>query len=748
MQSVLLTLLALQSSVGGNGHVSDSLIAVAEQALSNGQPWKASRAVAPLLASPTTRTPATLLLAARAAAGWDGWESVTKLLMGEEWLDHSFAGEGRALLARAMVERGDPNAVGHARLALATAANDRQGGERFLVLARAHDRTGRLDSASASYRQAATRLPLVADWLYLRVAGVLVDSAARAELFAQVRAPAARERIRWTDALASERTGFLPRAIRVYEQLGSSITALRLRAVIAKNDAEKAQARREMIALLPRLSIAQIPPALTVLDAELTPLSREDELVASRRAAAASLLERSARGFAKVTRTSTLADGDRITYGTVLARLGRHRDAIAQFDRVKSGARLVEARYLRARSLFRTAGDAAANAALRQVRDSFPDEATWAATAAWLLADALVEDGNDSAAVREFTELARRYPATSQGERAAFQASLIRFIAGEDSVAALGFDRLVEQKPGGSEATAATYWGGRAWEAAGDSARARERWKSLLARFPQSYYVVPAAARLGQPAWAPSAGAPAPVPVEVVETIRRAALLDTLGLDAEVRFEYDRLLRETMSAAELLATATALREAGKPAMSLRLAQRALDRGAPADSTLLRLLYPLAAREALEADSRALELSPFLMAGLIRQESAFDPLARSRADARGLMQVMPVVGASYARSEGITDWDTVLLYQPDLNVHFGLKHFAERLVACDGQIEATLAAYNAGEGPVNRWLKRLGTADPEIFIERIPYVETRDYVRRVRYNEARYESLYGKPRPVT
>ena len=210
----------------------------------------------------------------------------------------------------------------------------------------------------------------------------------------------------------------------------------------------------------------------------------------------------------------------------------------------------------------------------------------------------------------------------------------------------------------------------------------------------------------------------------------------------EARFEYDRLPRESMSAEATLATATALRDAGKPAMALRLAQRAMERGAAADSTLLRLLYPLAAREALEADSRALNLSPFLMAGLIRQESAFDPAARSRADARGLMQVMPAVGASYAKSEGIGDWETVLLYQPDLNVHFGLRHFAERLVACDGQIEATLAAYNAGEGPVNRWLKRAGTADPEIFIERIPYVETRDYVRRVRYNEARYQTLYG------
>ena len=748
MQQVLLTLLALQSPVGSNGHVSDSLITAAEQALASGRPWKASRAVAPLLESPTTRTPAMLLLAARAAAGWDGWESVTKLLIGQEWLDTSFEGEGRALLARAMVERGDPNAVDHARFAVSSTANERRKGERFLVLARAHDRVGRLDSAAASYRQAATRLPLVADWLHLRSAGVLVDSSARADLFAQVKTPAARERIRWTDALASERTGHLSRAIRLYDQLGSNITALRLRAVTAKNDVEKAQVRRELIALLPRLSIAQVPPALTVLDAELAPLSREDELVASRRAAAASQLERSARGFARMTRNGTLADGDRITYGSVLARLGRHREAITQFDRVKSGPRYAEARYLRARSLFRTAGDAAANAALREVRDSFPAETTWPATAAWLLADALVDDGNDSAAVREFTELARRYPSTSHGERAAFQAALIRFVSGEDSAAADGFDRLLESRPGGAEATAAIYWSGRAWESAGDSARAKERWRTLLARHPQSYYVVPAARRLGVVPWSPTAGATAPIPVEAAEAIRRAALLDSLGLDAEMRFEYDRLLRESMSAEATLATATALRDAGKPSMALRLAQRAMDRGAPADSALLQLLYPLAAREALESDSRAHDLSPFLMAGLIRQESAFDPLARSRADARGLMQIMPAVGASYAKSEGIRSWETVLLYQPDLNVHFGLRHFAERLVACDGQIESTLAAYNAGEGPVNRWLKRPGTADPEIFMERIPYVETRDYVRRVRYNEARYESLYGKPKPVT
>jgi soluble lytic murein transglycosylase len=127
--------------------------------------------------------------------------------------------------------------------------------------------------------------------------------------------------------------------------------------------------------------------------------------------------------------------------------------------------------------------------------------------------------------------------------------------------------------------------------------------------------------------------------------------------------------------------------------------------------------------------------------LIRQESGFDPAARSAADARGLMQVMPSLGATFAAREQITGWDPVLLYQPDLNVHFGLAHLAEVLRRYD-RVEHALAAYNAGGTPVRGWLELTGTrADPEVFIERIPYVETRDYVRIVLRNREIYRVLY-------
>ena len=106
-----------------------------------------------------------------------------------------------------------------------------------------------------------------------------------------------------------------------------------------------------------------------------------------------------------------------------------------------------------------------------------------------------------------------------------------------------------------------------------------------------------------------------------------------------------------------------------------------------------------------------------------------------------MQVVPSLGASLARAEGIRDWDPVLLYQPEVNLHFGLLHLADALRRFP-HIEPALASYNAGSRPANQWLALPGAAaDPEVYIERIQYVETRDYVRRVLRNLAVYRVLY-------
>jgi soluble lytic murein transglycosylase len=726
----------------------DTLVREATALLEAGRPWRATQTIAPLLDSADTRTPATVLLAARAAAGWQGWATVSRLLSGQIWLDREQAGAGRALLARAAVERADPSARAHALLALRSTPPDRERGIRLLTLARALDRADELDSAAAAYRRAADLLPEVGDWLRLRAAGVTADSGSRAQLYASVTEPAAARRLQWTEALARERTGDPAGAARLYSQLGASMAAIRLR-MVGAGPADLKQVRRDLMALLGRsLSASDSRDAIDLLDGNFAPLNGAEELVVARSAAAASLPDRAVRGFQRADRTARLADSDRYTYGTMLAGLGRHQAAITQFEAVRDPGRKAQAMYQRARSLFRIASEARGLAALRAVRDSFPGSPVTSATAGWLLADYYVDQGNDARARQEFRAVAERFPTTSHGERAAFQAALLAFVSGDVTTAAREFDAIADRSPAGNEATAAIYWSGRAWAEAGDSGLARRRWQSLVDGSPQSYYVVPSARRLGLSPFAPVTGTRVEVTDPDSTAWVRAALLDSLGMAVEARFELDWLARGAETdATGLLARADLLAQRGQPARALRLAQQAVSLGAPADMRTLQLLFPVVDPEVLAAEAEAVGLSPLLVASLIRQESAFDPRARSRANARGLMQVMPAVGAATARREKFPEWDVILLYQPDVNMHIGLRHLADRWERCGGNGVAALAAYNAGATPVNRWLERAGSADTDVFIDRIPYVETRDYVRRVLYNWARYEAIYGADFPT-
>jgi len=213
-------------------------------------------------------------------------------------------------------------------------------------------------------------------------------------------------------------------------------------------------------------------------------------------------------------------------------------------------------------------------------------------------------------------------------------------------------------------------------------------------------------------------------------------------MDVEASFEVESLFdRGDRSAAEAAAIAQALIDAGYPARGLRLAVRAFERGAPASRALLRAAFPVLHSEVLVENARAMSLDPALVAGLIRQESTWNPDAVSPVGARGLMQLMPAVGASIASGRGYPVWNPVLLFDPDVSMQLGTLHLASDL---RGQADPAraLAAYNAGASRVVRWSRRPGASDPEQFTEWIPFVETRDYVRAVVRNRAVYAGLYG------
>ncbi len=718
------------------------LISAASQALAEGSPFRASRTLAPLLASPGGRDPALVLLAARAASRWDAWATVVRLLRGQPWIDRVEDGEGRALLARALVERGD-DALADARAAVTTAPTEMLG-PRLVTLARAFDRANLLDSALLTYRRAGVLLPLVGDWLRLRAAGVTADSAERAALYREVTLAAAVPRIRWTEALAQDRTGSPAGAAQLYESLGATLAAVRLRLRAAPDSTGLAAIRRELVgALTPRRAPDDARDAIALLDANFSSLTAQEELVVARRAAAVDRLFRAADGFGRALKRTPPRDADRLTYGTVLARLGRHREAIAILAAIRDRELRPQAEFLRAKSLLRTGPRAAGLAALRRVAAAPVSDTATAATAAFLLADLLVDDGNDGGARVAYLAVARRFPGTTHGARAAFQAALLEFLHGSARVAASEFGMLAERSADRSEGIAALYWSGRALLAARDSTGARVRWKSVVERFPNSYYAIPSASRLGLPGFAAGVAAAVPARDDGVDAaLDRGALLERIGLRVEARFEFDRVARDAENGSGgLLAAATAFLARGLAARAYHLALRAEPRGASPDGAVQRLLFPVPLAAELANEAHRVGIDPLLVAALIRQESGFDPQARSAADARGLMQVLPSLGAALARAEGVADWDTSLLYQPEVNLHFGVVHLNQALRRYP-RLEPALAAYNAGAKATEQWLALPGAAnDPEVFMERIQFVETRDYVRRILRNVAVYRALY-------
>ena len=718
----------------------DTTLARAGEALARGRPWQATRLLSAILRDSTQRRPAAVFLAATAASEWGGWGEVLRLLRHEQWIDTLYDGRARILLARALLARGgDSLALENATAAL---RSDSSSGERLVLLAAALDRLAARDSAAAVYLRAAERVPQAADWIKLKAAAVTDDSAARARIYASILDPLPRTHIPWSEAAAHEHTGDVADAARRYAALGDRLTSLRLRLAFSPDSAPRAQIRRELLTLATeRAGSAAARDAIVLLDSIFSPLSRSEELVMARVAMRSGLLYRAVNGFAAL---SQLSDEDRFDYATALTRLGRNREAAVQFSRVRAPRSLAaQAAYQSARSLVRDGQLREGRLALVRVSRSYPRDTAAAASAFFLRADLASDDRDEAEARRLYSLVAERYPTSRFAPTSRFRAAMIALLSGDSKTAAEEFDAAAQRYPSSSEAIGATYWAGRSWAAAGDSALAFSRWQSVSARDPLSYYSALSAARMGTTPWAPLAGRDTfPADPQIDGVVARAAVLKQLGLVTEARWELDRLARSADSAPDrLLTLANAFRAQGLAYQSIQLARRALARGASPDSRTFRLIYPLVHEDALMAEAAEQQLDASLVAAVIRQESSFNPAATSPAGARGLAQVMPELGERLARELNYPIWDPVLLYQPDVSIQLGAVHLRELLGTYD-QRPHILAAYNAGKSRVERWSKRVGVSDPEVFAEQISFVETRDYVRIIQRNEQIYRALYG------
>jgi soluble lytic murein transglycosylase len=625
---------------------------------------------------------------------------------------------------------------------------------RSLPCAVSLDRASDTERAAKAYLDAAGGLPAVADWLALRAAGAMASKGERADVYGRLRTGVARGRVAITEAQALSRSRDYEGAARAYDSLGLAARGLRMRllALGPMGDvAAKAPLHRDALALLDRpRSTDEAREAIDLLDDALGPLAPAEELRVARGAAKAGLLRRAATGFAKAAAAGALEPADRYTYGRVLARLGENRNAATQLALVPATSPLAnDASYLRARSLVRAGSRSSAMTLLRRLSTAKGVSAEIASGARYLLADLASDDGRDSQARSSYLALQRAYPSAPLASSALFRAAIIAYAAGSHATAARELDSLAARYRSSDDALAALYWSGRAWAAAGQQARARDRWREVIRREGASYYALASAKRLGQAPWMPAAPADTAdtnSDATLAEAVRRLEVLATLGLATERDLEIENLSDAATGAkvagvARELATAEAFRRAGLPWRAIRLARAALAAGAPRDRRSYTLLYPLPYAELIKRDAAARRLDPALVAALIHQESGFNPRATSGAGAMGLMQVMPAVGRELARARGdYPVWDRALLYEPDVSLDLGTAHLATMLSSYP-DLAYALAAYNAGQSPVRRWRQLPGANDPELFIERIPYDETRDYVRILTRNRGMYAGLY-------
>ena len=145
---------------------------------------------------------------------------------------------------------------------------------------------------------------------------------------------------------------------------------------------------------------------------------------------------------------------------------------------------------------------------------------------------------------------------------------------------------------------------------------------------------------------------------------------------------------------------------------------------------------------VQAQAQKNGLDPYLVLSLMRQESEFNPNAVSRANAYGLMQLLPSVGKSEAKHNGVKGFNTNTLLNPAVNIQLGTDDLRKTLGLYGGTVEYALASYNAGDTPVHAWMTQGEFKDIPEWVESIPYTETREYVQSILRNRELYRAIYG------
>jgi hypothetical protein len=331
---------------------------------------------------------------------------------------------------------------------------------------------------------------------------------------------------------------------------------------------------------------------------------------------------------------------------------------------------------------------------------------------------------------------------TEHSSRAKFRYSLLKIEDGDCKTA----DPILEKLYGQNDLeyiARSLYWRGRCATMRGDRLRADVFKQRLLKESPLSYHSI-ISNRVEMAKLARVIGTNEPTVFfrshtqpKLNQWVRAIEGLVAVGADEIARRVIVKtvdVLQKTEPEVRLYIGTLAFR-VGDPISQFRLLSTVFrDEPRLISQTTLRLFYPMKNLPLIRKYSS--ETDPFFVAALIRQESGFNAGAHSRVGAMGLMQLMP----STARRIERTSKRSLML--PETNIRIGTKYIGHLVNRYDRDAELALAAYNAGPERVDDWTKRYPTTDRMLFLDLIPYKETRDYVALIGRNFYWYHTLYG------
>jgi soluble lytic murein transglycosylase len=365
------------------------------------------------------------------------------------------------------------------------------------------------------------------------------------------------------------------------------------------------------------------------------------------------------------------------------------------------------------------------------------------------LASAHIIDDEDAEADGVFREILERYPAGRFAERAAWKAGWWAYRQGRFSDALQFFDKGSAQFPRSDYRPSWLYWAGRAAQQAGDVETGVARLKLTATDYHNSYYGRLAVKLLQGERGA--AIAPTlqrqPLAAPAIPTAGRIATLLSLGLNREAMNELQYAQRVWGDSPMLQATiAVTHRRMGNVRAGINAMKRAYPQylaagGETMPSEILQIIFPVDYWPLLQKYAKDRGLDPYTVAALVAQESNFDPVVVSHANAYGLMQILPSTGRSYARKLGVRPFSTNRLKDAEINVRLGTQIFADDIRKFGG-VHFALAAYNAGASRVVRWQREKPGLPQDEFIDDIPFPETQNYVKRILGTAEDYRYLYS------